>query len=342
MEASIRDVAKRAGVSISTVSRILNGTAAVSDRKTQAVLEAVEFYRYEPNQFARGLKKQSSRMIGVYFPGGGYSVFDGSYNLELLKGIERSLKNRNYSMVLISETEEYQSRSRKTPRYLEFIRQKKIDGLLLSGLVNQSREEEAFQQIIEEEYPVVYIGKRVHEKGLNVYAQFEQYNVRMLQTLYRCGHRDILFYISWMHENYLEGIQNQVKERMPDLRFHPVVCGFFQRRREELLTGIQKYVCREGCTAICSRSAEEAQMMLNICTQLQLSVPEQVSIITVEHRINDGALLYPQVSAVYVPAQDMGAGAAALLSDCIEEKEITETSIEYTPQYISRDSIRLI
>ena len=55
MEASIRDVARRAGVSAATVSRILNGTAAVSEKKTQAVREAVEFYSYEPNQFARGL-----------------------------------------------------------------------------------------------------------------------------------------------------------------------------------------------------------------------------------------------------------------------------------------------
>ena len=75
MEPSIRDVARRAGVSAATVSRILNGTAAVSEKKAQAVREAVEYYSYEPNQFARGLKKQSSRMIGVYFPAVGGSVF---------------------------------------------------------------------------------------------------------------------------------------------------------------------------------------------------------------------------------------------------------------------------
>ena len=51
MTASIYDVAKRAGVSISTVSRILNNSANVSDKKVQAVKEAMEYYQYEPNQF---------------------------------------------------------------------------------------------------------------------------------------------------------------------------------------------------------------------------------------------------------------------------------------------------
>ena len=49
MTASIYDVAKRAGVSISTVSRILNNSANVSDKKVQAVKEAMEYYQYEPN-----------------------------------------------------------------------------------------------------------------------------------------------------------------------------------------------------------------------------------------------------------------------------------------------------
>ena len=66
MTASIYDVAKRAGVSISTVSRILNNSANVSDKKVQAVKEAMEYYQYEPNQFGRGLVKQRSNMIGVY------------------------------------------------------------------------------------------------------------------------------------------------------------------------------------------------------------------------------------------------------------------------------------
>ena len=98
MTASIYDVAKRAGVSISTVSRILNNSANVSDKKVQAVKEAMEYYQYEPNQFGRGLVKQRSNMIGVYTPFHSGSVFESSYTLELLKGIERVLTRHNYGI----------------------------------------------------------------------------------------------------------------------------------------------------------------------------------------------------------------------------------------------------
>ena len=151
MTASIYDVAKRAGVSISTVSRILNNSANVSDKKVQAVQEAMEYYQYEPNQFGRGLVKQRSNMIGVYTPFHSGSVFESSYTLELLKGIERVLTRHNYSMVLISESEEYSNRVKGSPRFMEYVRQRRIDGLLLSGLNGKSMDEEALKQILDEE-----------------------------------------------------------------------------------------------------------------------------------------------------------------------------------------------
>ena len=205
MTASIYDVAKRAGVSISTVSRILNNSANVSDKKVQAVKEAMEYYQYEPNQFGRGLVKQRSNMIGVYTPFHSGSVFESSYTLELLKGIERVLTRHNYSMVLISESEEYSNRVKGSPRFMEYVRQRRIDGLLLSGLNGKSMDEEALKQILDEEYPVVYIGKKFHKKGINVYAQYESYMHQMIETLYADGHRKIVLYFYTTHENYLAG-----------------------------------------------------------------------------------------------------------------------------------------
>ena len=65
---SIREVAKIAGVSPATVSRVMNGTANVDERKKQRVLEAIEKTGFRPNELARALYKKSSRMIGVIVP----------------------------------------------------------------------------------------------------------------------------------------------------------------------------------------------------------------------------------------------------------------------------------
>lgn len=81
-------------------------------------------------------------------------------------------------------------------------------------------------------------------------------------------------------------------------------------------------------------------MLIGICAQLGMAVPEQVSILSVEHRQGDGELLFPRISTFYVPAGNMGSGAAKLLLGVIQEEETEERSIEYETVYIARDSIR--
>lgn len=340
MTASIYDVAKRAGVSISTVSRILNNSANVSDKKVRAVKEAMEYYQYEPNQFGRGLVKQRSNMIGVYSQFRSGSFFESSYNLELLKGIEGVLTRYNYSMVLIGESEEYSNRVNGTPRFLEYVRQRRIDGLLLSGLNNKSMEEEALKQILEEEYPVVYIGKKFHRKGINVYAQYESYMHKMIQTLYAYGHRKIILYIFYPHQNYLAGIVKKAEEEMEGLELVPISLSHMTDIRSELIVDFRKYVVGGGCTAICSPGIETTQIILSVCGELRLSVPETVSILSVEHKIGEGRRLFPQISAFCVPARDMGSGAAELLLDMIEDRPLEETSREYETKFFDRESIR--
>lgn len=340
MTASIYDVAKRAGVSISTVSRIMNGSANVSEVKKAAVQEAMEFYQYEPNQFARGLVKQRSNLIGIYFPLASSSMFESTYNLELLKGIEKVLTYQNYNMVLINEMEEYRNRSKAVPKYLEFVRQKRIDGLILSGLSDKSMREAVFKQIMDEEYPLVYIGKRIHLKGLNVYAQFEHYSLAMIDVLRRQNHRKVLLYIMETHRHYLQEILRKAEEQMPELKVYPVILPDQFPDRERMLSLTGSHVREKKCSAIISPGMDITQMLVGICAQLGLAVPDQVSLLSVEHKQGDGELLYPRISAFYVPAGNMGSGAAKLLLKAIRGEEPEERSIEYETGYIERDSIR--
>lgn len=342
MAASIYDVAKRAGVSISTVSRILNHSANVSDKKVAAVQEAMEYYQFEPNQFGRGLVKQKSNMVGVYFPIASGSVFDSAYNLEVLKGIEKVLSYQNYSMVLICETEDYGSRKTAVPKYMEYIKQKKIDGLILIGLTDKAVRDAFFRQIIEEDYPVVYIGKRLHQKGLNVYAQFEVYHRQMLEYLYQNGHRKVLFYIYAMHLRYMPEFQKYSDAVMPGLKIYPCILDNYFHNRDQLVQEVKRCVMEEKCTAIISPGMESTHQILGVCAEMKLTVPEQVSIMSVEHRKGEGQLCYPPVSSFYVPAKDMGSGAGSLLLNKIREADTEEVSIEYETKYIERESIRRI
>lgn len=338
MSASIYDVAKRAGVSISTVSRILNSSAGVSEKKRIAVEEAMAYFKYEPNQFARGLVKQTSGMIGVCFPEPGDSIFESSYNLELLKGIEKELMLKSYSMVLLNETG---NTRREVPRYLEYIRQKRIDGILLSGLSDKTMKEKVFDQVMEEDYPVVYIGKRIHKKGLNVYAQFEQYSLEAIRQLRKAGHRRVLFFIYEMHLYYLSEIRRGIAGEMPDMEVVFTALSKSEGIRSRLSESLRSAM-KEGCTAACTPGVEVLQQLMSVCGELSLEIPRQLSVVSVEHKLGEGEHFFPRISTFFVPAREMGRGAARLLIKRIEEGAVEDESVEYTTNYIERDSVRRV
>jgi LacI family transcriptional regulator len=342
MTPSIRDVAKRAGVSIATVSRILNNTTTVNEKKVAAVKEAIEYYNYEPNQYGRGLVKQTSNMIGVYFHYSEAHMFDNIYNLELLKGMERVISKYNYSLVLINENEKYIRQNNAKPKFLEYINQKRIDGLLLSSLSTKLTDEAALKKLLDEKYPIVYIGKRFYANGYNVYAQYEVYMYRMMEKLYQKKHRNILVYVYYLHEENFKRVRERVDRFMPDMKIHTEILAvnFTQAIRDKVVNQIAKYVCKEGYSAICTGDMSLANLVLGGCKELNLAIPGDVSVISVEHKRGEGRLMFPAVDAFYVPTQDMGAAAAELLISCMREDAVFEVSKEFETEYIKRESLK--
>jgi len=293
-------VAREAGVSISTVSRILNNTARVAPEKEEAVRRAISRLQYEPNQFGRGLVTQKTNLIGIYL-GREEAPLDSAYNLELVKGAGDILVKAGFGLVLLTDTQQ------DMPVFYQYIREKRIDGLILSGLTAQLRRDAAFQTLLAEGYPVSYAGKRMHSVGNNVYASYIPYHLAMLEKLRARGHRRILMLFSPMECAYREELSLLAAEQMPDIRLYqePVEPGTGMLREN-----LSRWIREECCTAVCSPSVESAQRILVACAELKLRVPGDISLVTVEHTEGDGALCIPPVSAWYVPARQMGREAA--------------------------------
>lgn len=123
--ATLTDVARRAGVSPATVSRILNGTAKVADDKREAVLAAISELNFAPNQMAQSLKHGRSMTIGIVVQDIASPFFD-----EILHGVDDGLKGTGYASVIVSghwDAEEEAERIR-------LLLARKVDGIvLLSG-----------------------------------------------------------------------------------------------------------------------------------------------------------------------------------------------------------------
>lgn len=113
---TIRDVAKHAGVSVTTASYVLNNTGNISQATRLRVLEAAEKLNYHPNAFARHLKKVKTRTIGVFI-----TRFGGSFYEEILEGIHDVILNTDYELIVSPET--------RSPRRLLHYRQ--ADGAIV-------------------------------------------------------------------------------------------------------------------------------------------------------------------------------------------------------------------
>ncbi|MFC3883944.1 LacI family DNA-binding transcriptional regulator [Bacillus songklensis] len=126
MAYTIKDVAKKANVSIATVSRILNNQVGYTEETKRKVLKAIEELGYQPNAVARGLINKRTHTIGLLVP-----KLTSTFVTELLRGIEK-VAHKAGSNVIVCHTE---TRGIKMMKYLQMLNEKRIDGLIFTSEV---------------------------------------------------------------------------------------------------------------------------------------------------------------------------------------------------------------
>jgi LacI family transcriptional regulator len=145
--ATIHDVAKRAGVSIATVSGVMNGSRYVSPALKQRVLEAVEELDFTVNQVARSLQRRSTRMIGMLVP----DISD-PFHANVVRVVEDSLKTAGYTLLLGN----LRDRPEEQTRYLEILRSQQVDGVLIYMVPGF---EDEIRKLVERRRAIVLMGR---------------------------------------------------------------------------------------------------------------------------------------------------------------------------------------
>ena len=148
---TIQDIADRANVSISTVSRVLNGNKSVGEGYKTAVLQAIDELDYQPNFFAQGLASGHSYTIGVVTQNVGSPVYDA-----ILKGILENLSQTNYSPIFADG----QWDAEREEHAIQTLIAKRIDALIIVG---GSSSEDLLRQI-SQQLPLIIVARKV--KGL--------------------------------------------------------------------------------------------------------------------------------------------------------------------------------
>ena len=121
---NIYDVSRKAGVSIATVSRVLNGSPNVSDRTRNLVLEVMDELGYTPNVFARGLGLGTIQTIGIMC-----SDSSDPYLAHAIYYLEQGLRGHGYDSILCCTGNSLENKQ----KYFDLLRSKKVDALILAG-----------------------------------------------------------------------------------------------------------------------------------------------------------------------------------------------------------------
>lgn len=184
---NIYDVSNKAGVSIATVSRVLNGHPNVSDKTRSRVLAVMEELGYTPNVFARGLGLGTIRTIGVMC-----SDSSDPYLAQAIYYLEQGFREYGYDVILCCTGEQLDNKK----KYLELLRSKKVDAIVLIGSMFIGMNEEMNSYILEasKEIPIMLINGYL--KGDNIYCTLCDDRAAThyaAEHLIRSGHKDILY-----------------------------------------------------------------------------------------------------------------------------------------------------
>jgi LacI family transcriptional regulator len=155
---TIQEVAKRAGVSISTVSRVLNGTARVNGEVKERVYEAIQALDYRPNRAARLLRANTSRIIGLLI-----SDLQNPFFMDIIKGVEDTAQRNGYSVILCNSDED----AAREQRYLEVLFDERVAGAII---VPTHEQLEGLTRFQEHDIPIVALDRRITVKGMNIDA----------------------------------------------------------------------------------------------------------------------------------------------------------------------------
>ncbi|MGC8970733.1 MAG: LacI family DNA-binding transcriptional regulator [bacterium] len=176
---NILDVAKRAGVSPATVSRVLNKTAKVSPELTKRVLSAVSELNYVPDPFAHGMRTKRTKSIGLII-----SDITNPFFPELARGVEDYISSAGYSLILCNTD----AKTENEKKYVELLLNKGIDGLMFTSL---RIGEDVIRSLLADGVPCVLVGRKPENiKGL-VYVVTDNYKGGCIagEYLFSLGHK---------------------------------------------------------------------------------------------------------------------------------------------------------
>jgi LacI family transcriptional regulator len=331
---TIYDVAREAGVSMATVSRVVNNNPNVKPQTRKKVFEAIERLGYRPNAVARGLASKKTTTVGVVIPDISNTIFS-----ELARGIEDIANMYHYNIILCNADK----KKDKEIRVINTLLEKQVDGLLFMGGAVTDEHLQAFKT---SSVPIVLCATKDDNNAFaSVDIDHEQAAFDAVNLLIQNGHRSIAMISGTLQDPAngfarYQGYKKALEAADIPLREDYVRIGNY--RYESGLEVAKHFLeLSERPTAIFAATDEMAIGAMHTLQDNGLRVPEDISIISVDN-IRMASMVRPQLTTVAMPMYDIGAVSMRLLTKLMnkETKDASELMQVILPhELIHRNSV---
>ncbi|ALC91688.1 transcriptional regulator [Bacillus sp. FJAT-18017] len=315
--ATIKDVAKKAGVSIAVVSKAFNNYPDISEKTRQRIFEIAKELDYSPNVVAKNLSSKKQRTIGLISSGVFNQNEKDTNAYDVFKGVYKAVEENEYefSVYLID------SQKQRQKSYAQFCSERNIGGAILQGI---RTDDPYFQELMNTNIPVVYVdilkddyNKLIGSVSINNAKASKDIACYLLEQ----NHRNIVIMAgteeTYVNMDRMKGVKEAFYQYSLTIQEEDILHGDFS---EDKAYALAKHYLAEKCpTAFLCFSDLMAYGVMRAVKEAGLRIPEDVSVTGFDNLVFS-SYTEPKLTTVHQDFVEIGRQSALLVQNLMENK----------------------
>lgn len=305
---TINDIAKKAGVAKSTVSRYLNN-GSVSEKTRKKIEKVIIETNYKPNTFARSLKAEKTNMIGVIIP-----RLNSPATIDVLEGIDKIAYEKGYQLI-ITNSDQNQKRELEN---IQSLAKQKVEGIIMLTTILTPEHNKLIQNL---EIPFLSIGQKIEQVHSIIHDE-EHAGEEIAKYALKLGHKDFL-YVGVTEEDEAVGVKRKnsflsYMDKQNDVKVDVVITGF---SRKKAYKQAKKILPETKATYIVCATDNIAIGFLKAAETLNYSIPHDFSL-SGFGGYDAADLVTPSLTTIYYPYKDLGKKALKTIDLLIKKEDV--------------------
>lgn len=308
--ATIKDVSEKAGVTVTTVSRVINNRGYISEKTRQKVYAAMKELDYQPNELARSLSKQCTNTIGIIVP---HIVHP--YFAKLISNIEMAASGENYKVMLWNTKEE----TEKELEYIEMCKSNRVSGIILCSQNIDMNKMSAL------DIPLITIERHMQAGTAGIECDNYQGGILAAEYLISCGCKRLMHFGGVLNadmpadartEAFMKVCREQnvfCFEVQSDKSIYQTMDYYFQIKK-----ALNQYPDTDG---IFASSDLIAAQVIQVCAEMKIEIPRQLKLIGFDD-VNIAKLTTPQITTIRQPLEEMAQTAVSYIIQSLRGEKV--------------------